>query len=361
MPTYADRPVRIYDTATSDAAPYPRRIVRAWLFLIAALVLAMAVVGAATRLTGSGLSITEWQPIVGTLPPLTDADWEVVFEKYRQIPQYQQLNRGMSLAAFKDIFWWEWGHRFLGRAIGVVFLLPFLFFWARGWIPKRLMPKLVAVFALGGLQGFVGWYMVQSGLVGRVDVSQYRLAMHLSLAAFIFAAVLWLAFELGPDDRRRIRLKTLPRGTLKTAKLLLALIFVQIALGALVAGMKAGLAHNTWPLMDGKIIPTGLTIMEPWWRNAFENALTVQFDHRILAYVIALIGLWHAMRTILAADDERVQISAGMLTGMIFFQIGLGVWTLLSMVPLDLALAHQAVALVLLGVAVWHVHSIVKS
>lgn len=341
--------------ASSDA---PRRIVRVWLWFLACLVLAMAVVGAATRLTGSGLSITEWQPIIGAIPPLTEADWQAALEKYRQIPQYQQINKGMSLDAFKFIFWWEWSHRFLGRLIGIAFFIPFAIFLLRGRIPSRLKLPLTGIFLLGGLQGFVGWYMVQSGLVERTSVSQYRLALHLTLAAIIFAGLVAVALRIGPDDKHRIRLQTLQPGALRTARLLVFLILSQIALGALVAGMKAGLSHNTWPLMDGQLIPSGLLVIEPWWINLFENALTVQFDHRLLAYVVAVTAFWHAVRTIRATDDERIELSAGLLAAAIVAQIALGIWTLLAFVPLWLGLAHQAVAFVVLAIAVWHVHAI---
>lgn len=336
----------------------PRRIVQAWLWLVALLVLAMAVVGAATRLTGSGLSITEWQPIVGAIPPLSEADWQAAFAKYKQIPQYEKLNKGMSLEGFKFIFWWEWGHRLLGRLIGVVFALPFVVFLLRGWIPSHLKLPLAGLFVLGGAQGFVGWFMVQSGLVGRTEVSPYRLALHLTLAAIIFAGLVAIALRMGAEEKHRIRLQTLPDSVLRVARYLVLLVICQIALGALVAGMKAGLSHNTWPMMDGSVIPSGLLAMQPWWLNAFENALTVQFDHRLLAYVIALVALWHAVRTIRAADDERVEWTAGMLAVAILAQIGFGIWTLLAFVPLWLGLVHQASAFVVLAIAVWHVHAI---
>lgn len=340
------------------ASETPRRVVRGWLWLVAALVLAMAVVGAATRLTGSGLSITEWQPIVGAVPPLSEADWQAAFAKYKQIPQYEKLNKGMSLDAFKSIFWWEWGHRLLGRMIGAVFFLPFVFFLWRGWIPSRLKLPLAGLFALGGLQGFVGWFMVQSGLVARTEVSQHRLAMHLTLAAMIFAGLVAVALRMGPDETRRVRLQTLPQNVRRVARWLVVLVVCQIALGALVAGMKAGLSHNTWPLMDGSVVPAGLFAIEPWWHNPFENALTVQFDHRMLAYAIAIVALWHGARTMRATDDERIGATAGLLAAAVLAQIGLGIWTLLAFVPLWLALAHQAVAFVVLGVAVWHVYAI---
>ncbi len=343
------------------SADLPRQAVRGWLIVVATLVFAMVVVGGATRLTGSGLSITEWRPIMGAIPPLTSADWQDAFDKYRQILQYKLINKGMSLDAFKVIFWWEWGHRFLGRIIGLVFAVPFALFWLKGWLPRAQLPKLLSLFALGGLQGFIGWYMVQSGLVDRTDVSQYRLALHLSIAALIFAGLLWLVFDVSPAQKNRVRLHTLRPGTATTAKVLLVLLFGQIALGALVAGMKAGLAHNTWPLMDGRMVPAGLFAMSPWWLNLFENALTVQFDHRLLAYVIAAVGLWHAVRCWRAADDERVQHSAALLALAIIAQIGIGIWTLLAMVPLWLGLAHQAAAFILLGVTVWHVHAITRS
>lgn len=317
---------------------------RLWLYTIAALIVAMVIVGGATRLTGSGLSITEWKPIMGTIPPLTDADWQDAFRKYQEIPQYKLINRGMSLEEFKGIFWWEWSHRFLGRFIGVAFLLPFLLFWARGAIPRPLLPKLAGIFVLGGLQGALGWYMVASGLADRVSVSQYRLAAHLGLAVVVLAAVLWVAFGLG---RRR---ESSGQGR-ELGLALLGLVYLQILAGALVAGLHAGMGYNTWPLMDGALVPNGLGVMQPWWLNAFENALTVQFDHRMLAYVIAAVAL---VNVVIAGQAERG--GAIVLLLAVLAQAALGIFTLLMQVQLGLALAHQAGAILVFALTLYYVH-----
>jgi cytochrome c oxidase assembly protein subunit 15 len=270
---------------TDVRADVHRRAIRLWLYAVAALVLAMVLVGGATRLTESGLSITEWQPIAGTLPPITEAQWLVEFHRYQGIPQYRELNHGMTLAAFKSIFWWEWTHRLLGRAIGVAFLLPFLWFLWRGWVGPGLHARLWFIFGLGALQGAVGWWMVASGLADRVEVSQYRLATHLILACAIYVAVVWTAQGLG-----NVRLGPIPAGVRAGAFVLLALVLGQIYLGALVAGLRAGHIYNTWPLIDGAFVPDAARLFfdVPWWRNLFENTLTVQFDHRMLAYAILI-------------------------------------------------------------------------
>jgi heme a synthase len=336
------------------------RLIRLWLFVMAALVFCMVLVGGATRLTGSGLSITEWQPIMGTLPPLSDGAWQDAFQKYQQIPQYKLLNKGMSLEAFKDIFWWEWGHRFLGRFLGVAFLLPFGFFLARGAVRGMLAWKLGGLFVLGGLQGALGWYMVQSGLSQRTDVSQYRLAAHLLLASALFASLLWVALDTGTGVGKRIRLQTTAAGSRLFAVAIAALVFLQIGAGAIVAGLKAGLSYNTWPLMDGHLIPNGLGAMGPGWVNFFENAATVQFNHRLIAYVLAALVVWHGVRVIRSADDEHMRRSAGALMVVTALQVALGIATLLSHVPLGLALAHQGTAILVLAAAVWHVHAVVR-
>jgi cytochrome c oxidase assembly protein subunit 15 len=325
--------------------------VRVWLLLVAALVALMVSLGGATRLTGSGLSITEWQPIVGALPPLSEAAWQEAFEKYRRIPQYELVNPGMSLAAFKAIYWWEWTHRFLGRLVGAVFLLPFLYFLAAGRIARPLMGKLAGIFGLGALQGVIGWYMVRSGLVERVDVSQHRLALHLSLAVAIFGALLWVALSLGP--RRGAAPSTAWQRA--GAAAIAALVFLQIVAGAFVAGLKAGAGWNTWPLMEGRLIPEGLGAMSPWWANLFENALTVQFNHRLLAYAIAVAVAWH-LWSLLCGAPAAARRSGLALAGAAFAQIALGVWTLLAHVPLALALAHQAAAVAVFAAALWHWH-----
>jgi cytochrome c oxidase assembly protein subunit 15 len=344
-------------TLATPAAAHGRSVspVRTWLFVVAALVCIMVSIGGATRLTGSGLSITEWQPIMGAIPPLTDAAWQEAFDKYRQIPQYQHVNKGMSLSAFKFIFWWEWSHRFLARLVGVVFFVPFVFFLATGRITRALAPKLGAVFLLGGLQGFIGWYMVSSGLSGRVDVSQYRLALHLSLAVLILGAVLWIAMGLRDPAQRRW---SEPLPGYRMAQVILALLFLQVIAGAFVAGMKAGAGYNTWPLMDGRLIPEGLFALHPRWANLFENALTVQFNHRLLAYILFVLVAWQVWRVVQRNEHGSAQTSAMALLFAVLAQIGLGIWTLLARVPIELGLAHQAGAVAVFWVAVWHVHAL---
>ena len=336
------------------------RPVLIWLYVLTAMVFLMVVVGGATRLTDSGLSITEWKPIVGIIPPLTDAAWHDVFEKYKQIPEYHIVNRGMSLEAFKAIFWWEWGHRFLGRIIGIVFFVPFVWFWWTRRIPRYLAPRLIALFLLGGLQGAIGWYMVRSGLVDRVDVSHYRLAVHLGVAIVILGLLLWTALDFGREARWAAD-ATAGASHAWTAAALLGLIFLQVLLGALVAGLKAGLSHNTWPLMDGALIPSGLGAMSPWYLNVFENVLTVQFNHRVAAYVIAAVVLCHVASVWRSTGGPHIRFSAGVLGLSILVQMGLGVWTLLAQVPLSLGLAHQAGAAMVFSLAVWHLHRIVRA
>lgn len=342
------------DIGTGNAA------VRAWLLVTIMLVMLMVTVGGATRLTDSGLSITEWRPIVGMLPPLSDADWADAFAKYKQIPEYHLVNRGMSLEAFKSIFWWEWGHRFLGRLIGLVFGLPLVWFWLRGHITGSLRWKLAGILALGGLQGAVGWYMVTSGLVDRVDVSQYRLALHLGVAVIILGALVWVALDLRSAPTGRVppvtRLHAAP------AVAILAAVFVQIIAGALVAGMKAGLTYNTWPLMDGRIVPSGLGAMSPWWLNLFENAAAVQFNHRMLAYAIVAATAWQAWRAwARATADDPARATALLLLAVVLLQSALGVWTLVAGVPLWLGLAHQAGAMTVFVIAVTHAHAALGS
>ena len=327
---------------------------RAWLLAVAALVFLMVGVGGATRLTGSGLSITEWQPIVGTVPPLSQADWLEAFAKYQQIPQDHHVNRGMSLDAFKAIFWWEWTHRFLGRLIGAVFLLPFLFFLAAGQMPRALLGRLSGIFALGALQGFIGWYMVRSGLADRVDVSQYRLALHLGLAIAIFGALIWVALSV---DAREGRPTAARDARVGGAAAIMLLVLVQILLGALVAGLKAGASYNTWPLMDGRLVPDGLGAMEPWYLNLFENALTVQFNHRLVAYALVVATLWHVWN-LRGTRDSRVRLTTAALAAAMLTQAALGIATLLGQVPLALGLAHQAGAAAVFGLAVWHLYAL---
>jgi heme a synthase len=330
---------------------------RAWLLGVAVLVFLMVSVGGATRLTGSGLSITEWRPIVGIVPPLSQADWLDLFAKYQQIPQYQHLNKGMSLDAFKAIFWWEWVHRFLGRLVGAAFLLPFAYFLAARQISRALMGRLAAIFALGGLQGLIGWYMVSSGLAERTEVSQYRLALHLGLAVLIFGALVWVALSVEERQARASSARTLH---LAPAAAIVVLVFLQIVLGAFVAGLRAGASYNTWPLMDGRLIPEGLGAMEPWYLNLFENALTVQFAHRLVAYGLVLTVLWHTWSVRREPCDPMIRLSAAWLAGAALAQASLGIATLLAQVPLTLALVHQAGAVALFGLALWHLHTVLR-
>jgi cytochrome c oxidase assembly protein subunit 15 len=334
-------------------APFPNphaRAIRLWLYAVAALVLAMVLIGGATRLTESGLSITEWRPVMGTLPPLDEAQWQAEFEKYRAIPQYRELNRGMSLDAFKTIYWWEWTHRLIGRTIGVAFLLPFLWFLWRGWIEPGLRIRLWVIFGLGALQGAVGWWMVASGLADRVEVSQYRLATHLLLACLIYVALLWTAKRL--DHRSTF---DVPPRIRAGATCLLVLVLVQIYLGALVAGLRAGHIYNTWPLIDGRWVPEASRLFfdVPLWRNFFENTLTVQFDHRMIAYAIWAVALLHVFD---ATSLRKGPVLAGAmaLAAAVTLQAALGIWALLMVVPIPLALMHQAVAMVVLTIATWH-------
>ena len=330
---------------------------RAWLLGVAVLVCLMVSVGGATRLTGSGLSITEWRPIVGIVPPLSQADWLDLFAKYQQIPQYQHLNKGMSLDAFKAIFWWEWVHRFLGRLVGAAFLLPFAYFLAAGQISRPLMGRLAAIFGLGGVQGLIGWYMVSSGLAERTEVSQYRLALHLGLAILIFGALVWVALSAEERQERPATPRTLNLGP---AAAIVVLVFLQIVLGAFVAGLRAGASYNTWPLMDGRLVPEGLGAMEPWYLNLFENALTVQFAHRLVAYGLVFTALWYAWNVRREPCDPLIRLSAAWLAGAALAQAGVGIATLLARVPLTLALVHQAGAVALFGLALWHLHTVLR-
>ncbi|HWK94386.1 MAG TPA: COX15/CtaA family protein [Pseudolabrys sp.] len=332
-----------------SSAAHQHRAVRLWLYCVAAMIFLTLVVGGATRLTESGLSITEWKPVTGVLPPLSDAAWQAEFDKYRQIPQYQQVNKGMSLDAFKVIFYWEWSHRLLARTTGFVFLAPFLFFLARGMIPRGLKTRLWLIFAGGAALGAVGWWMVSSGLAGSdlTSVSQYRLAFHLTLACAVYFAVVWTARGLLPGAD-----PAPPR--LRLAALALALmVLFQIYLGALVAGLDAGLIYNTWPLIDGGFIPESARLwhIDPAWRNLFENTLTVQFVHRMFAYAIWLVAAWHAYD---AWTSRRAARGAVTMFALVTAQAIIGIATLLHHVPLSLAIAHQAFAVVVLTAAVVH-------
>jgi cytochrome c oxidase assembly protein subunit 15 len=335
------------------------RVIRLWLYAVAALVFAMVLVGGATRLTESGLSITEWQPVTGTLPPLNEAQWQTEFQKYQAIPQYRQLNAGMSLTDFKTIYWWEWAHRLIGRVIGAAFFLPFVWFLWRGWIPARRRAGLWTILALGALQGAIGWWMVASGLADRVEVSQYRLATHLVLACLIYAAALWTAARW-PDENPQPNFAGSGDAAPLTVRVgsiaLVVLLLAQIYLGALVAGLRAGHTYNTWPLIDGGLIPqtSHLLFAVPLWRNFFENALTVQFDHRMLGYTIGLLALLHFFNNVKLTGRGPVFAGAALVAGAVIAQVALGIWALLSGAALPLALLHQAVAMLTLTISVVH-------
>jgi cytochrome c oxidase assembly protein subunit 15 len=328
-----------------------RAAVRVWLFALAALVVAMVAVGGATRLTGSGLSITEWRPVTGAVPPLSQGGWEAEFAKYRDSPQYALLNRGMSLDEFKFIYAWEWGHRQLGRLIGLAFFGPLLWFWWRGLLDRRLVLALLGLGALGGLQGAVGWIMVASGLEpGMTAVAATKLALHLLIASLILAGLVWIATGLkDPDAPADV-------GTgRRNAFVLVGLILAQIGLGGLVAGSKAGLTYNTWPLMDGALAPPAAVLFSqtPWTENVFDNLALVQFNHRLMAYVVVGFAVWLAWRTRRGAPGAAARRAAG-LAGLALGQAALGVATLLLVVPLWAALAHQFAAMLLLAAAVAH-------
>jgi heme a synthase len=342
---------------TASLSDQHGRAIRLWLYAVAALVLAMVLVGGATRLTESGLSITEWQPVMGTLPPLNETQWQAEFEKYQTIPQYRELNRGMSLEAFKTIYWWEWTHRTIGRTIGAAFLLPFLWFLWRGWIGPALRARLWVIFGLGALQGAVGWWMVASGLAGRVEVSQYRLAAHLLLACVIYVALIWTAQRW--DEQAAV---AAPGRVRAGAIGLLLLVLAQIYFGALVAGLRAGYAYNTWPLIDGAFVPDAARLFfdVPLWRNFFENGLTVQFDHRMLAYAIMVVALLHVFNAVGGGRRGPVAVGAVVLAAAVTLQALLGIFTLVLVVPIELALMHQAMAMVVLTVAALHAATVAE-
>jgi heme a synthase len=323
------------------------RPVAIWLLACCAMIFAMVVIGGITRLTWSGLSITEWQPVSGIVPPLSAADWQAEFAKYQQTTQYKLLNAGMSLADFKTIFLWEYLHRLWGRLIGFVYLLPFLYFLARGRIPRRLAWPLTGIFALGFAQGALGWYMVESGLADRIEVSQYRLTAHLVLALVIYAATLWTALGLLYPTHAATS-----AGLRRATGAVLCLVSLTIIAGGFVAGLNAGLTYNTFPLMDGSFVPAGYAQLSPFIRNWFENVAAVQFDHRLLAMttVACVIALWVAgQRVTLPTHAKRALC---MLLAVALLQLALGISTLLLVVPIPLAATHQAGAVLLLTAAI---------
>ena len=344
------------------AADVPRaapRAVAAWLLCCCVLVFAMVVVGGVTRLTHSGLSITEWQPIVGTLPPLTDADWDAAFARYRATPEFRQVNHAMTLAAFKGIFWWEYAHRLLGRLIGMAFLVPFAWFALRRRIPPGYAAPLAGLFVLGGLQGAAGWFMVASGLVDDPRVSPFRLTLHLVLAFLIFGAMLWTALSLLAPRAARTGPPPGARRVARHAALFALLVLVMVASGGLVAGIRAGFAYNTFPLMNGHLVPPEVLMLEPAWRNFFWNMATVQLDHRAIALALVLAGawLWRRVRTT-AGTSRGARRAADAVALMLAVQVTLGIATVVNAVPLPLAALHQAGAVILFGLALVLAHAL---
>jgi heme a synthase len=347
-----------------DAAERGARAIAIWLLVCCAMIFAMVVIGGITRLTWSGLSITEWQPVTGIVPPLSAADWQAEFARYQETSQYKMLNAGMSLAEFKTIFLWEYVHRLWGRLIGFVYLLPFLYFLVRRRIPRRLAWPLAGIFALGFAQGALGWWMVESGLADRIEVSQYRLTAHLALALVIYAATLWTALGLLaptgadalPSAASGKRLGR--RGWRRASEAILCLVSLTIAAGGFVAGLNAGLVYNTFPLMDGNFVPADYAQLSPFIRNLFENVAAVQFDHRILAMttVASVIVLWLAGRR--AALPYSARLALHVLLAIALVQLSLGISTLLLVVPIPLAAAHQAGAVLLLTAAIVFRHRV---
>jgi heme a synthase len=343
------------------AAPFASHpAVAIWLWSLAALVFLMVIAGGVTRLTESGLSITEWKPLTGIVPPLSEAGWLAEFENYKRIPQYAQLFPDMDLSGFKFIFFFEWSHRLLGRLIGAATLLPLVYFWTKGLLPLGFKPKLLGILALGALQGFVGWWMVKSGLAGRVEVAQERLAIHLLLASVTFAALIWLAASL--KARAGDRPQRILPGPKWFAGGTVLLVLLQIGLGALVAGLRAGHAFNTWPLIDGYFWPPldKLTLLSPLCRNFLDNILLVQFQHRLTAYVLLAVVLAQALYTSRVAAGSRAVGRALAVTGLVAMQAAIGIVTLVLAVPLWTGLLHQTFAMIVLGMAVAHAQAVWK-
>lgn len=337
-----------------DVAPENRRKIAIWLLACCALVFAMVVLGGFTRLTGSGLSMVDWRPVTGILPPMSDDAWQQTFEMYKLSPEFQKVNSAMDVDDFKGIFWLEYLHRLLGRTIGIVFLVPFMLFVWRGYIRKAEGPKYALMFVLGGMQGVLGWYMVKSGLVDNPHVSQYRLTAHLMAAFIIYAYMFWVALSLlyPPDDEGT------PHSWYGKAVALTGLITLTVISGGFVAGLKAGKIYNTFPKMGEYWIPPDFLALNPWWTNFFDNMATVQFDHRVLAittFVLVIAFWWRIRQTEL---PERIGKAVNALLHTAILQVILGITTLLLVVPVFLGATHQAVAMLLFTVALYICHGL---
>ena len=339
-----------------DISVNDRAILR-WLELCLVLIFTMVILGGVTRLTDSGLSMVTWHP-TGMLPPLSEQAWQAEFELYQRYPEFQKLNRDMQLDGFKRIFWFEYSHRMLGRLIGLVFLLPFLYFLLRKMIKPELTPRLVIMFVLGGLQGLLGWYMVKSGLVSNPHVSQYRLTAHLLSAILIYGFILWTIFNLANPGAYRPLAESGAAGWRKLSLALLGLLLVTIASGGFVAGLDAGMIYNTFPLMGDALVPDGLGALEPWYLNPFENLVAVQFTHRWLAIVTAALLLAWYLRGRARFEDPRIGRGFKLVGMMVVIQLGLGIATLLMQVPVVLGALHQAGALLLFSALLFNVHAL---
>jgi len=341
----------------SPISPQDRQISQ-WLLLCLSLIFVMVVLGGVTRLTGSGLSMVNWHPVHGVLPPLTAEQWDEEFGNYKQSPEYQKINRDMGVAEFKSIFWFEYTHRLLGRLIGLVFLLPFLYFWWRNKIKPGLTPKLMIMFLLGGLQGLLGWYMVKSGLVNNPHVSQYRLTAHLMSAILIYGFILWTILDLRQNLHYQAMRQSAVSAWRKISLALIGLLLLTIVSGGFVAGLKAGLIFNTFPLMGGKWIPEGLAALSPWYLNLFENMVTVQFGHRLLAITTGLLLLGWYIQGRVRFEDPVIKRSFKLVAMMVIIQLVLGISTLLMQVPVWLGAMHQAGALLLFSAMLINVHAL---
>jgi cytochrome c oxidase assembly protein subunit 15 len=338
------------NTATFEQQARYNRQIAYWLLICAAVIFGMILLGGVTRLTNSGLSMVDWKPLMGIIPPLSEADWQAMFLKYQQFPEYQKINIGMSLEEFKPIFMYEYLHRVLGRFIGIIFILPFLFFFFTKRIKAGLTPKLIIMLIGGGFQGLLGWYMVKSGLVDNPRVSQYRLTAHLGAAVLIYSFILWTAFSLiSPKSDQPIELKNF-------AYSLSGLIFLMILSGGLVAGTHAGHAYSTWPLMGDSFIPAGLYSMAPAWLSAFEDITTIQFNHRMFAYLIVVLVAIFAVKILRSDLKGSARIGVYCLIGLLIIQVTLGISTLVFYVPVPVAAAHQVGAVALLSASLFVSH-----
>jgi len=332
--------------------PRDERSIAIWLLICCATIFGMVVLGGVTRLTGSGLSMVQWAPIMGVLPPMGEAEWQETFALYKQFPEYQKKNMHMDLDGFKSIFWFEYAHRILGRLIGLMFFIPMVYFIVTKKVSKSLLPKLIAMFLLGGLQGLMGWYMVKSGLVNDPHVSQYRLTAHLGLAFVVYAYLFWVAMDL-LFTKSDSDTPTLPGKIHLYSWLLLLFIFITAMSGGFVAGLKAGFAYNTFPLMAGQWIPENIGILEPAWKNIFENVATVQFQHRVLAISVFFLVPIYWYLTTRVVTSNRLKTGLHLLLIMVVIQVALGISTLLLVVPISLAAAHQAGALLLFTIVLF--------